>query len=100
MWAAGNGGGEQGSGHPEGAMPKICLSWLLPEVVVQLLSRVQLFVTLRTAAHEASLSFTISWSLLKLMSMEAVMPSNNLILCYSLLLLPSTFPSIRIFSFL
>ena len=58
------GGHEQGSGHPEGATPKICQSWLLPEVVVQLLSRVQLFVTSCTAAHQASLSFTISWSLL------------------------------------
>ena len=51
-----------------------------------------------TAAHQASLSFTISQSLLKLMSIESVMPSNNLILCRPLLLLPSTFPSIRVFS--
>ena len=51
-----------------------------------------------TAAHQASLFFTISWSLLKLMSLELVMPSNHLILCHSLLLLPSIFPSIRIFS--
>ena len=49
-------------------------------------------------AHEASLSFTISWSLLKLMSIESVMPSNHLILCQSLLLLPSIFSSIRVFS--
>ena len=48
--------------------------------------------------HQASLSFTISWSLLKLMSIEPVMPSNHLILCRPLLLLPSTFPSIRVFS--
>ena len=51
-----------------------------------------------TAAHQTSLSFTISWSLLKLMSIESVMPSNHLILCCPLLLLPSVFPSIRVFS--
>ena len=51
-----------------------------------------------TAAFQASLSFTISWSLLKLMSIESVMPSNLLILCCPLLLLPSIFPSIRVFS--
>ena len=67
-------------------------------VVVQSLSRVQLFVTPWTAARQASLSFTISWSLLKLMSIESMMPSNHLILCHPLLLLPSIFPSIRIFS--
>ena len=59
------------------------------------LSHVQLFVTSRTAAHQASLSFTISWSLLKLMSVESVMPSNHRILCHPLLLLPSIFPSLR-----
>ena len=53
-------------------------------VVVQLLSRVWFFVTTWTAAHQASLSFTISWSLLKLMSIELVMPSNHLILCWPL----------------
>ena len=51
-----------------------------------------------TAARQASLSFTISWSLLKLISIESVMPSNHLILCHSLLLLLSIFPNIRIFS--
>ena len=51
-----------------------------------------------TAAHQASLSITNSWSLLKLMSIESVMPSNHLILCHPLLLLPSMFPSIRVFS--
>ena len=51
-----------------------------------------------TAAHQASLSFTISWSLLKLMSIELAMPSNHLILCCPLLLLPSIFPSTRVFS--
>ena len=67
-------------------------------VVVQSLSHVQLFVTSWTAAYQASLSFTVSLSLLKLMSIESVMPSNHLILCRPLLLLPSIFPSIRIFS--
>ena len=65
--------------------------------VVQLLNCVQLFETPWTATPQAPLSFTISWSLLKLMSIESVMPSNHLILCYPLLLLPSVFPSIRIF---
>ena len=65
---------------------------------VQLLSHVWLFVTPWTAAHQASLSITNSWSLLKLMSIELVMPSIHLILCCSLLLLPSIFPSIRVFS--
>ena len=51
------------------------------------------------AAHQASLSFTMSWSLLKLMSIESVMPYNHLILCQPLLLLPSIFPSIRVFSY-
>ena len=64
---------------------------------VQLLSRVQLFATPRTAACQASLSITNSQSLLKLMSIELVMPSNHLILCCPLLL-PSIVPSIRVFS--
>ena len=51
-----------------------------------------------TAAHQAPLSFIISWSLLKLMSIESMMPSNHLILCRPLLLLPSIFPSIQVFS--
>ena len=55
-------------------------------------------VTPWTVAHQASLSFTIPWSLLKLMSIESVMPSNHLILCCPLLLLPSVIPSIRVFS--
>ena len=68
-------------------------------VVVQLLGHVpiRLFVIPRTVACQASLSFTISWSWLKLMSIESVMPSNNLSLCHALLL-PSIFPSIRVFS--
>ena len=65
---------------------------------VQLLSGVRLFVTLWTPACQASLSFTNSQSWLKLMSIESVMPSNHLILCSPLLLLPSIFPSIRVFS--
>ena len=65
---------------------------------VQSLSRVQLFATLWTVARQASLSITNSWSLLKLMSIESVMSSNDLILCHPLLLLPSIFPSIRVFS--
>ena len=64
---------------------------------VQSLSCVPVFVTPWTTARQASLSFTISWSLLKLMSVELVMPSNCLILCHPLLLLPSIFPSIRVF---
>ena len=65
---------------------------------IQLLSRVQLFATPWTAARQASLSVTNSWSLLKLMSIELVMPSNHLILCCALLLLPSIFTSIKVFS--
>ena len=67
-------------------------------VVVQLLSHVWLFTIPWTAEHQASLTFTISWSFFKLMSMESVMPSNHLIFCCPLLLLPSIFPRIRIFS--
>ena len=65
---------------------------------VQSLSHVQLFATLWTATYQASLSVTNSWSLLKLMSIKLVMPSNHLILCHLLLLLPSIFLSIRVFS--
>ena len=65
---------------------------------VQLLSCVQLFVTPWTAAHQASLSITDSRSLLKLLSIESVMPSNHLILCCPLLIPPSIFPSIKVFS--
>ena len=83
----------QGSGF--GCMFWLCTSGL---VVVQLLSRVWFFVTPWPAAHQASLSFTVSQSLLKFMSIESVMPPNHLILCHPLLLLPSIFPSIRVFS--
>ena len=65
---------------------------------VQSLSHVRLFATPWTAAHQASLSITNSQGLLKLMSIELVMPSNHLILCCPLLLSPSVFPSIRVFS--
>ena len=65
---------------------------------VQLLSHVRLFVTPWTTAYQASLSLTISRSLLKVMSIESVMPSNHLSLCHPLLLLTSIFPSIRVFS--
>ena len=65
---------------------------------VQSLSGVRLFATPWTTAHQASLSSTNSWSLLKLMSIESVMPSNHLILCHPLLLPPSILPSIRVFS--
>ena len=65
---------------------------------VQSLNHVQLFAIPWTAAHQASLSITNSQSLLKLMSTESVIPSNHLILCHCLLLLPSIFPSTRVFS--
>ena len=65
---------------------------------VKLLGRVGLFVTPRTAARQACLSITNTWSLLRLMSIESLMPSNHLIVCQPLFLLPSIFPSIRVFS--
>ena len=83
------------------------LAWRIPwteepgrlqPLSVQLLSHVQLFAIPWTAAHQASLSIINSWSLFKLMPIESVMPSNHLILCRPLLLLPSIFPSIRVFS--
>ena len=67
-------------------------------IVVQSLSRVQLSVTPWTSAPQASLSFTISWSLFKLMSIELMMPSSHLILCHLLYLLPSFFPASGAFS--
>ena len=80
-----------------GVMHSITIRKQMP-VVVQSLSHVQVFVIPWTAAHQASLSFTITQSLFKLMSIESVMPSNHLILCHPLLLLHSVFPSIRVFS--
>ena len=79
------------------------LCWFLPysnmdQPLLLLFSCVWLSVTPWTAACQASLSFTISWSLLKPMSIESVMPSNQLILCCPLLFLPAIFPGIRVFS--
>ena len=83
-------------------MLSICKTWLLFStdylLSVQLLNHVQFFVTSWTAACQASLSITNSQSLLKLMSIESVIPPNHLILYHPLLLLPSIFPSIRVFS--
>ena len=73
-------------------------TYLLIFSSVQSLSCVQIFVTPWTAACQSSLSITNSWGLLKLMSIESVMPSKHLILCHALLFLPSIFPSIRVFS--
>ena len=77
---------------------KTWIVFMVPGVPVQMLSHVRIFVTPWTEARQASLSITNSQSLLKLMSIEWVMPSNHLILCHPLLFLPSIFPSIRIFS--
>ena len=77
---------------PEQGYPKVSLS------SVQSLGRARLFATPWTAARQAFLSIANSQSSLKLMSIELVMPSNHLILCHPLLLLPSVFPSIRVFS--
>ena len=71
---------------------------LFPFSSVLLLGRVRLFASPWTAARQASLSITNSWSFLKLMSIELVMPSNHLILCHPLLFPPSIFPSMRVFS--
>ena len=78
--------------------PKVITSPLVQDQSVKSLSRVRLFVTPWTAGHQASLSITNSRSLPKLMSIESLMPSNHLILCRPLLLLPSIFTSIRVFS--
>ena len=85
------------SGHTE-YVGKGSLAVFLIYVVLQLLSRVQLFATPWTVARQAPLSSTVSQSLLKSLSIELMMPSNHLILCCPLLLLPSVFPSIWIFS--
>ena len=79
------------------SLKKVCIDCLLV-IVAQSLSRAWLFQNPWTVAHQASLSFTISWSLLRLMSMALMIPSNHLILCHPLLLLPSIFPSIKVFS--
>ena len=72
-----------------------CWNWLLS---LKSLSHVQFFVTPSTAAHQTPLSYAISWSLLKFMSIESMIPSNHLILCCLLFFLPSIFPSLRVFS--
>ena len=72
--------------------------FLLLSLLLSHFSRVRLFVTPWIAARQASLSIANSWSLLRLISIESVMPSNHVILCCPLLLLPSIFPSIRVFS--
>ena len=82
--------------HTTSFSPVPTLRWL-PYLVVQSLSHVRLFATPWTPAHQDFLSFTISQGLLKLMSVESMTPSNHLILCRPLLLLPSVFPSIRVF---
>ena len=80
------------------SVKSLCCTPSVQLTSLQSLSRVQLFATPWTAARLASLSITSSCSFLKLMSIESVMPSNHLILCRPLLLLPSLFPSIRVFS--
>ena len=75
----------------------LCLTYFTSIVVVHSLSRVQCFGTPWTAAWQTSLAFTVSQSLLRLMSVESVMPSNHLIVCHPLFLLLSIFPSIRVF---
>ena len=82
----------------EGMQIKITMKYCFISIVFQSLSCVQLFATPWTAACQASLSIINSWSLLKLLSIESVMPSNHLILCRPLLLLPSIIPCIRVFS--
>ena len=95
-WRAGQ-GAKKGLG---GRAFFFCFGFFFKEHIssVQSLSHVQLFATPWTAALQASLSITTSWSSPKLMSTESVMPSNHLIPCRALLLLPSIFPSIRVFS--
>ena len=80
--------------HSEHKLPGPTLDFVL----VQSLSHIQLFVTPRTAARQASLSLTVTQSLPKFMYIESVMPSNHLIFCHPLLLWSSTFPSIKVFS--
>ena len=82
----------------EVAIVMVMLYYNESSIVVQSLSRVRLFATPWTIACQASLSIINSWNLFKLMSIESVMPSNHLILCRPLLLLPSIFPNIKIFS--
>ena len=90
--------GGHGSYKKETCRPRLVQSQSLEFSAVQSLSGVQLFAISWTAACQASLSITNSQSLLKLLSIESVMPSNHLILCYPLLFPPSIFPSFRVFS--
>ena len=83
---------DQGSLLPGALIPGCAL------VAVQSLSCVQPLATPWSAARQVSLSFTFSWSLLKFMPIVSVMPSNHLLFCHPLLILPSIFPSIRVFS--
>ena len=76
---------------------RVILSFVIPLVVVQSFSTVKLFETPMDCSMQGTLSFTIFWSLLKLISIESVIPSNHLILCHPLFLLPSIFPSSRVF---
>ena len=93
-----SGAKDGGGGQREKAFPKKEASngSIALRRVVQSPGPVRLSATPWTAARQASLSFTTSWSLLKLMSIESVMPSNHLSLCHPLLLLPSVFPNIRV----
>ena len=100
-----NGNGDDNACHTElqAGNEMMCMYQVLSRVLDphssgQLLSCVRFFVTPWTTAHQASLSIANSRSLFKLMSIESVMPSSHLILCHPLLLLPSIFPSIRVFS--
>ena len=88
------------NGLPHWSLLPLCLQFSLVEVFssVQLLSHVRLFADPWTTSRQASLSITNSWTLLKLMSIKLVMPCYQLILCHPLLLLPSIFPRIRVFS--
>ena len=90
--------GETNLGLNSGFSKVSFIFFLIPLSSIQSVSRVQLFAAPWIVTHQASLSFTISWSLLKLMFIKSVMPANHLILCHPLLLLPSIFPSIRVFS--
>ena len=86
------------TGKPGSSLGSLFYIYLSLVAVIQLLSRIHLFATPRTAACQASLSSAISWSLLNLMSIELVMPSHHLFPCRPLLFLPSIFPIIRVFS--
>ena len=89
---------EEKRGRRTWGKSQLCLVNLVIEMGILCVAIVQSLSDPWTASHQASLSFTISWRVLKLMSIESVMPSNHLILCCPLLLLPSVFPSIRVSS--